>query len=165
MAKGNADNLMRGHEPTQFKSGRSAVENGRKGGKASAEKKRKQKALKDIARAFGKMDAPQAVLDSLVNKGLIGEGEIVSYDEALMLAQYAKAQRGDTRSAEYIRDTSGQEEPQRWEIEKAKLELEKERLALEREKLELQKAKNGEADTVHYGIVIIPEVLNGEDDE
>jgi hypothetical protein len=37
----NTDNLLRGHPPTQFKSGRNAVENGRKGGIKSGEVKRK----------------------------------------------------------------------------------------------------------------------------
>ena len=43
----NNENLKRGNPDTQFKSGRSAVENGRKGGKKTAENKRKKKDLRD----------------------------------------------------------------------------------------------------------------------
>lgn len=42
----NNENLKRGNPDTQFKSGREAVENGRKGGKKAAENRKKRNELK-----------------------------------------------------------------------------------------------------------------------
>lgn len=44
----NEKNLKRGNPETQFKSGREAVENGRKGGIASGESKREKKTIQNI---------------------------------------------------------------------------------------------------------------------
>lgn len=48
----NTKNLKRGNPDTQFKSGRDAVEAGRKGGKASGATKAKQKTMKEAAQTI-----------------------------------------------------------------------------------------------------------------
>lgn len=48
----NTKNLKRGNPDTQFKSGREQVEISRKGGKASAASKAKQKTMKEAAQAI-----------------------------------------------------------------------------------------------------------------
>lgn len=48
----NTKNLKRGNPDTQFKSGQSAVEAGRKGGKASGAVKAKQKTMKEAAQTI-----------------------------------------------------------------------------------------------------------------
>lgn len=44
----NTDNLKKGNPDTQFRSGREAVENGTKGGKASGKSRREQAAFRDF---------------------------------------------------------------------------------------------------------------------
>lgn len=54
----NNENLKRGNPETQFKSGQQAVEAGRKGGKKSAENKRKKKDLRDAMIAMLNAEYP-----------------------------------------------------------------------------------------------------------
>lgn len=102
----NAENLIGHgfHEQTASEQ----RERARKGGKASGVARRRKKTMKDIAEFYGKMDAPPAVLANLVQNGIIAPGEVVSFDEALMLAQYFKALSGNTKAAQFVRDTGGQ---------------------------------------------------------
>ena len=88
----------------------------RKGGKASGKARRKKKALKEIAEMLGRTVAPDSILDDLRDKGLIGPDEKVTFDEAVMLAQYLKAAKGNVQSALYLRDTSGQKQSDKVEI-------------------------------------------------
>lgn len=78
------------------------------GGRASAIKKKRQKAMREIAAMLGEQDAPEAVIIRLVQAGFLEKGETCSMDEALMFAQYSKALLGSTKAAEFVRDTSGQ---------------------------------------------------------
>lgn len=54
------------------------------------------------------------------------------------------------------------EQRQRYEFEREKLELEKERLALERERNALRNGNIGSDNDKHYGVVLIPEVIDNE---
>jgi hypothetical protein len=67
-----------------------------KGGKAAGEAKRRKKLLKDAA---------NDLLDEII-KNAKGDEKLGS--EALIMAQFKKALQGDTKAAEYIRDTAGQ---------------------------------------------------------
>lgn len=78
------------------------------GGKKSGEVRRKKKAMREIASLFGNEDAPAPVIARLVQAGLLEYGESCSMDEALLLAQYSKALAGNTKAAEFVRDTAGQ---------------------------------------------------------
>jgi len=78
------------------------------GGKKSGENKRRRKAMREIASLFGNEDAPAPVIARLVQAGLLEYGESCSMDEALLLAQYSKALAGNTKAAEFVRDTAGQ---------------------------------------------------------
>ena len=106
----NEDNLLRGNPETQFKSGRMAVENGRKGGIASAKAKREKKALKDTLEELLAMpikDGKSADIDKI--KSIAGiKGKNITMQEAIMVAMLNKAAKGDVRAAEYVRDTIGQ---------------------------------------------------------
>ena len=70
---------------------------GTMGGKASGEARRKKRDLKL---------AIQALLESDVKDKKTGE--TMSGAEALAMAQYRKALKGDTKAFEVLRDTSGQ---------------------------------------------------------
>ena len=72
------------------------LEEQKKGGKASAEARRKKR---DIKRAI------QILLETDI-KGK--NGEIKSGAEAIAIAQFQKALKGDTRAFEVIRDSAGQ---------------------------------------------------------
>lgn len=89
----------------------------RKGGKASGKSRRKKKAMKEIVLAFGKEDAPPQVIAKLIQLGMLEKGEECSMDEALILAQYGKALGGNTRAAEFVRNTGGQKPIDKVEID------------------------------------------------
>lgn len=72
-------------------------EEAKKGGKASGEARRRKRDLKL---------AMQALLEADVKDKRTGE--VMSGAEAIALAQYRKAMKGDTKAFEVVRDTSGQ---------------------------------------------------------
>jgi hypothetical protein len=87
----NEQNLLKGNEKHTF-----TPEELSKGGKASAEARRKKRDLRQ---------ALETLLESdIKNK----KGEVKSGAEAIAIAQFQKALKGDTRAFEVIRDTSGQ---------------------------------------------------------
>lgn len=82
---------------TSEQSREKAKENGKKGGIASGEAKRRKRDLKL---------AMQALLEADVKDKRTGE--VMSGAEAIALAQYRKAMKGDAKAFELVRDTSGQ---------------------------------------------------------
>lgn len=87
----NEQNLLKGNEKHTF-----TPEELSKGGKASAEARRK------------KRDLRQAI-EILLETDIKGKnGEVKSGAEAIAIAQFQKALKGDTKAFEVIRDTSGQ---------------------------------------------------------
>ena len=91
----NEQNLEKG-AATRFKSGEEAGENGRKGGIASGEAKRKKR---DIRRA----------LEALLEKDyFVEEYGTLSGAEAIAVRQMERALDGDTKAFEVVRDTAGQ---------------------------------------------------------
>lgn len=64
----NTENLKRGNPETQFKSGRKAVEAGRKGGKRSGEAKRERKLIRErILERMGEKDWDE-MIDGLISR-------------------------------------------------------------------------------------------------
>lgn len=103
-----------------------AREEQKRGGKASGEARRRKKALREIAETLGTAQAPEEIREAFREKGFTKKKSL-TLDEALMLAQYAKALTGDTQSAAFIRDTSGQKPAERVSVagldeEKSKLD-------------------------------------------
>ena len=84
-----------------------ARKQGSKGGKASGEARRRKKALKEIAEAFGAAQAPDAVKAKMQAAGL-SKKKNITLDEALILAQYGQALKGNTRAATYIAEVKGE---------------------------------------------------------
>ena len=90
MAK-KEDNLVKGDEAHKL-----TVEEQSMGGKASAEARRKKRDLRNA-------------IDILLETDIKGKnGEIKSGAEAIAIAQFQKALKGDTRAFEVLRDTAGQ---------------------------------------------------------
>ena len=97
------DNL----KPVRTKS--EARERGKKGGIASGEKRREKKAMKETLETLLQMplkSGKSVDLDEIKDIAAL-KGKNITVQEAIMLAQIQKAIKGDTKAAEYVRDTSG----------------------------------------------------------
>ena len=84
-------------------------ENGRKGGIASGEAKRRKKAMRERLEVLLELplrDGRSADLDSIKNFAAL-KGKNITVQDALMLAQIQKALKGDTTAATFVRDTVG----------------------------------------------------------
>ena len=97
------DNL-KNHQFDEEQSREEAAENGRKGGIASG----RTRAIKAIANKYGESDAPPRIVAKLIRSEAIEKGQSISYDEAMILAQYQKAFNGNTRAAEFICKVKGE---------------------------------------------------------
>lgn len=81
----------------------------REGGKASGKARREKKAMKDTLGTLLTMSLKEGTItdiEKITNVASL-KGLNISVQEAIMLAQIQKALKGDTKAAEYIRDTSG----------------------------------------------------------
>jgi hypothetical protein len=85
-------------------------ENGRKGGIASGEAKRKKKAMRDRLEIL--LELPMragkgADLEAIKNFAAL-KGKNITVQDAMMIAQIQKALKGDTNAAAFVRDTAGE---------------------------------------------------------
>lgn len=82
---------------------------GKKGGAASGRTKRKRRLLRDAARDLldKSVDGLPEAADLLLALRALGCEEPTGAD-ALMLAQFIRAARGDTEAARFVRDTGGE---------------------------------------------------------
>lgn len=93
------------------------IELSRKGGLASAQKKRESRALKDlIEKCFG-MTVEQMSKDPDIQAEFIKiYGKDMSSDMAIVQAQFVKALGGDSKAFEILRDTCGQKVAEKVEL-------------------------------------------------
>ena len=94
-------------------------ENGRKGGIASGEAKRKKKAMRERLEIL--LDLPMKSgkgvdLEAIKNFAAL-KGKNITVQDAMMIAQIQKALKGDTNAAAFVRDTAGQNPAQKIEAE------------------------------------------------
>lgn len=101
---------LKPYEFTSSQSRTKAAENGRKGGIASGEAKRRKKAMREVledllALPLNEEQAPEEVksfLDFSKNRN-------VTIEQAVLMAQIVKAiTKADTKAAAFLRDTAGQ---------------------------------------------------------
>ena len=95
---------------TSDQSPEEAMKNGKKGGIASGKARREKKLMRETLDALLSMpikNGKLADVDSIRNFAAI-KGRNISVQEAIMIAQIQKAMKGDTKAAEYVRDTIGQ---------------------------------------------------------
>lgn len=104
MAKGVTNS-----EGTQFQAGDEQVKTATKGGIASGKSRREKKAMKETLAALLCMPLKNGKSTPLEEVKSIAalKGKNITVQEAIMLAQIQKAVKGDTRAAEFIRDSSG----------------------------------------------------------
>lgn len=110
------DNLVKGDEAHKF-----TPEEASKGGKASAEARRRKR---DLRKAF----------EALLEKDFLDKkGTSLTGAEILALKQFDKAMKGDTRAFEVVRDTAGQKPVEKIQVEDVDQEAleELERMVLE----------------------------------
>lgn len=74
------------------------------GGQASGRSRK----LKAIADKFGSYKAPATVVAEILGEEMAKEGYELTYDEAMLMAQYHKSFEGDTRAAEYLSKVKGE---------------------------------------------------------
>lgn len=87
-----------------------ARERGRKGGIASGKARREKKMMRETLEILMSMplkSGKQTDVESLRNFAAI-KGKNINVQEAILIAQIQKAMKGDTKAAEYVRDTVGQ---------------------------------------------------------
>lgn len=85
-------------------------ENGRKGGIASGEAKRKKKAMRErleILLSLPLKSGKGADLEVIKNFAAL-KGQNITVQDAMMIAQIQKALKGDTTAAAFVRDTAGE---------------------------------------------------------
>ena len=85
-------------------------ENGRKGGIASGEAKRKKRAMRetlDVLLAMPMKSGKFADIESIKNFAAL-KGKNINVQEAMVISMLQRAMKGDVKAAEWIRDTAGQ---------------------------------------------------------
>lgn len=100
-----ADNLIPQSERTKEEQREIAT----KGGIASGKARRERKAMKDTLGVLLAMPLDNKAVTDIEGVQSVAalKGKNITVQEAIMLAQIQKAVKGDTKAAEYIRDTSG----------------------------------------------------------
>lgn len=101
-----ADNLIPQSERTKEEQRAIARKGGIASGKARREKRLMRETL-DLLLNMPIKDGTFADVESIRNFASIN-GKNISVQDAILIAQIQKAMKGDTRAAEYVRDTIGQ---------------------------------------------------------
>ena len=88
------------------------------GGIASGKVRREKKAMKDTLATLLAMPLKDGVSDDIEKIQSIASlnGKNITVQEAIMLAQIKKAVKGDTKAAEFVRDSSGNKLKEGFEI-------------------------------------------------
>jgi len=94
--------------PVQSKN--EARERGRAGGIASGKARRAKKEMRETLESILAMSMKTGKIVDVDNiRSFAGlKGKNISVQDAILIAQIQKAMKGDTRAAEYVRDTVGQ---------------------------------------------------------
>lgn len=87
-----------------------ARKRGRAGGIASGKARREKKLMRetlDVLLSMPLKNGKNADVESIRNFAAL-KGKNISVQDAILIAQVQKAMKGDTKAAEYVRDTIGQ---------------------------------------------------------
>ncbi len=101
----NDENLI----PNSERTPKERKERAKKMGIASGKARREKKAMKDTLAALLSMPLQDGSTPDIEQIQSIAElnGKNITVQEAIMLAQIKKAMKGDTKAAEFVRDSSG----------------------------------------------------------
>ena len=100
---------MAGIENLKTPTAEEARKLGKSGGIASGKARREKKAMRETLELLLSMalkDGAVANIEKIKSSAALN-GKNITVQDAIMLKQIQKAMKGDTRAAEYIRDTSG----------------------------------------------------------
>lgn len=103
----NNENLKKGIA-TRFRSGEEAVRNGKKGGAISGQKRRGKRDMRKAAEELLEMPVPkdkEQLRKTLASFGIVESS--MDYNAVIIVAQMLKAMKGDSRAAQFLRDTAG----------------------------------------------------------
>lgn len=104
-------NLKQGNPETQFKSGREAAENGKKGGIQSGQAKRARKSLSAIAAEIARNPIPAEMKKNRATLERMGVADRdMTYDALVVAGVYGKACQGDTKAVEKLESWQQKEE-------------------------------------------------------
>lgn len=101
-----SDNLIPQSERTKDEQRAIAKKGGIASGKARREKKLMRETL-DVLLSMPLKNGKNADVESIRNFAAL-KGKNISVQDAILIAQVQKAMKGDTKAAEYVRDTIGQ---------------------------------------------------------
>lgn len=162
--KNKADNLK------PFKTDQSreeAKKNGKKGGIASGEARRKKKSFAEIAKDLGDCKITEKSVLAQFSAFGVTDKDGLALNTAIVAGQAIAGLRGNTKAAEWLRNLLENEKKSKEDdrLETERLELENERLRLENEKLrkEIEKMNNGENREVE-DLTVISELLGMRND-
>ena len=100
------DNLLKAEEMTSDE----LRERAKKGGVASGKARRERKLMRETLETLLGMplkNGKSASVEDIKSLAAV-KGKNINVQEAILIAQVQKAMKGDTRAAEYVRDTIGQ---------------------------------------------------------
>lgn len=109
--KGNVDNLVKAEDLTSDELRNRA----KKGGKASGKKRRDRREQKEIILDVLSMPLAEGSIEAIQTLSA-AEGANLSVNQAIVIQQVRKALDGDTKAAEYLRDTAGQKYVEKLDI-------------------------------------------------
>lgn len=109
--KGNIDNLVKAEDLTSDELRNRA----KKGGKASGKKRRDRREQKEIILDVLSMPLAEGSIEAIQTLSA-AEGANLSVNQAIVIQQVRKALDGDTKAAEYLRDTAGQKYVEKLDI-------------------------------------------------
>lgn len=105
-----------------------ARENGRKGGKASGETRRRKAAMRDTMNRLLTMRAEVEGLSDIIR----ADGGESTYEEIVTMAMIEKAMRGDVKAYMAIKDVLGQTSKSEEDLEEQRVRVEQTRAETER---------------------------------
>ncbi len=92
-----------------------AVENGRKGGRASAKKRKEQKSFKELFQSFSSQKITNEQLKERLKQNGIKDEDLTN-KTAMMFSMYLEAIKGNTKAFEIVRDTMGEQITEKFEF-------------------------------------------------
>lgn len=104
---------------TSDQSREEAKKNGSKGGIASGKARREKKMFRETLESLLNMSMNKGEsvdIDKIQNFASLN-GQNISVQEAILIGQIHKAMTGDTKAAEYVRDTIGQKPTDKVEVD------------------------------------------------
>jgi hypothetical protein len=106
----NNANLKKGNPETQFKAGQEQVEIARKGGKASAAKRREKKTMEQSLQILLNLAVSDSTLTDPEDNDTFNKvkGKNLTVQDKILVEVIKKALKGDLKAIEFLRDTSGQ---------------------------------------------------------